>query len=286
MRLYLRTVRKLLGRAESSEDEYWKSPKAEQVLEHTAPEVRGEVERHIRGLGQRYFAAYAPPQIARHIEAAVQSKRDGLVVDAVHDPATGTTELIVCTRDRTGVFNAIAGALSSQLINVIGAAAFTAPDGVVVDSFTVSDARNGTPLTQAQIERIEQTLHAVLVDGDRIGDYMERARKKIFSLLQPKVPTRTRVHFDNDSSRTHTVIDIETGDRTGLLYDLSKMMSSADLDIASSRIVTDARRARDSFYVTRDGRKLTEAGEQRELESAILTAIHGERAGTPAEVAT
>ncbi len=274
MRLYLRTVRVLLGRAETSDEDFWHSTKADAIREATPEHLRGQVEAHIRGLGQRYFVAYSAEQIGRHIETMERAKQASLVVEAIPDAATGTSELIVCTSDRPGLFAAISGALSSHLIDVIAAAAFTAPDGIVVDSFTVSDARNGTPLTKAQTARIEQILHDVLIDGADIGDYMERARKKIFTLLQPKVPIRTRVQFDNESSRTHTVVDIETGDRTGLLYDLTRAFATARIDIASSRIVTDARRVRDSFYVSCEHQQIGDATEQQRIEKAVLEAIH------------
>jgi len=274
MRLYLRTVRVLLGRAETTGDAYWCSPKADTIREAAPETLRNQVESHIRGLGQRYFVAYTSDQIARHIDIIHRAKQHRLVVDAVADSDTGTSEIIVCTEDRPGLFAAIAGALSSHLIDVIHAAAFTAPSGIVVDSFTVSDARNGRPLTTAQTGQIEQVLHEILIDGADIGDYMERARNKIFTLLQPKVPIQTRVLFDNNSSSTHTVVDIETGDRTGLLYDLSNAFAQASLDISSSRIVTDARRVRDSFYVSRDHLQISDPDDQHTIEAAILNAIH------------
>jgi [protein-PII] uridylyltransferase len=274
MRLYLRTVRVLLGRAETTDEEYWRSPKADAIREATLEPLRGHVEDHIQGLGQRYFVAYPPDKIARHIDIIHRAKQDRLVVDTISDTATGTSEMIVCTEDRPGLFAAIAGALSSHLIDVIRAAAFTAPNGIVVDSLTVSDARNGRPLTTAQTGRIEQVLHEILIDGADIGDHMERARNKIFTLLQSRVPIQTRVLFDNDSSSTHTVVDIETGDRTGLLYDLCNAFAQARLDISSSRIVTDARRVRDSFYISRDHTKIIDPNDQHTIEAAILNAIH------------
>jgi len=274
MRLYLRTVRVLLGRAETSDESYWLSTKADAIREATPDDLRNHVEEHIQGLGQRYFVAYSTQHIARHIEIIQRAKTEGLVVDAIPDTDTGTSELVVCTKDRPGLFAAIAGALSSHLIDVIGAAAFTAPNGIVVDSFTVSDARNGTPLTTAQTQRIEQILQDVLLQGADIGDHMERARKKIFTLLQPKAPIRTRVQFDNRSSNNETVIDIETGDRTGLLYDLTHAFAEAQLDISSTRIVTDARRVRDTFYVSRDHQQITQTNDQDTIEKTILDAIH------------
>lgn len=57
----------------------------------------------------------------------------------------------------------------------------------------------------------------------------------------------TRVLFDNHSSKYHTVVDIKTGNRTGLLYDITRVMSELGLDISTARIVTDVQRVRDSL---------------------------------------
>jgi [protein-PII] uridylyltransferase len=84
---------------------------------------------------------------------------------------------------------------------------------------------------------------------------------------------RTRVAFDNQSSATHTVIDLETGDRTGLLYDIARAMTAAGLDIASARIVTDARRVRDSFYVTLNNHKIGAEAEEQ-VREVLHAAVH------------
>jgi UTP:GlnB (protein PII) uridylyltransferase len=51
-------------------------------------------------------------------------------------------------------------------------------------------------------------------------------------------------------------------------------MAEADLDISTARIVTDARRVRDSFYVQREGRKVKDELEQEEIRKGLHNAIH------------
>jgi UTP:GlnB (protein PII) uridylyltransferase len=51
-------------------------------------------------------------------------------------------------------------------------------------------------------------------------------------------------------------------------------MANAGLDISTARIVTDARRVRDSFYVTLDNGKIETAEKQDEFREVLHEAIH------------
>src|SRR5213075_3607796 len=62
-----------------------------------------------------------------------------------------------------------------------------------------------------------------------------------------RIPTRIR--FDNEASETRTVIEVETEDRIGLLYEISQTFSELDLDISAAKISTEKGAAIDSFYV-------------------------------------
>lgn len=257
-KLYLKAEKILLGRAEVLEDEFWKSPKADEVRRLVPEELRDEVDVHLQGLGERYFLAFSPRHIALHLECVAESREKRLALRCTTHEQTGMSEIVVCTADRHGLFSKIAGSFASQLIDINNAALFTRPDGCVVDCFTVRDATRGQPLTEHQFEAVEEVLRAVLLKEEDVQGYVDQSRRRLFALLQPRVAAATRVTFDDDSSRTHTVIDVETGDRTGLLYDITRAMADAGLDIATARIVTDVRRVRDSFYVTLNNQKLVE----------------------------
>ena len=144
----------------------------------------------------------------------------------------------------------------------------------MLDSCLVVDTRRHAPLTPAQIASIQEVLRRVLLEFEDVQDYVDSSRRRLFALLQPRVPVTTRIDFDNQSSRTHTVIDIETGDRTGLLYDITRAMAKLNLNISTARIATDARRVRDSFYVTRNSNRVLDPEPQEEIREEIHKAIH------------
>lgn len=273
-KLYLRTEKILLGRAEIVDEAFWNSPKADEVRALVPDSLTEEVEGHLKGLGDRYFLAFSPKHIAAHIACVDQARVSKLNVTCSVHEQTQMSEVVVSTMDRHGLFAKIAGSFASQLIDVNSAALFTRPDGYVVDCFTVFDAARGRPLTDAQFRGVERVLKAVLLDDRDIQEFVDQSRRRLFALLQPRIPVYTRVTFDNESSRTHTVIDIETGDRTGLLYDITRAEADAGLDIATARIVTDARRVRDSFYVTLNGHKIEDPQLQSDIRDTLHNAIH------------
>ncbi|MBI5092352.1 MAG: [protein-PII] uridylyltransferase [Candidatus Hydrogenedentes bacterium] len=274
LKLYLKSERILLGRSESMEEEYWKAQKAQEAAEQLKPELRPRVQEQLRFLGERYFFAFSPHHIAIHVECVAEAEQTGLAVRCTQNPETGMSEVVVSTQDQHGLFSKIAGSFTSQLVDVNGAALFTRPDGFVVDCFTVTDARFRRPLTEEEFKAFERVLRAVLLENQDIQTYVDQSRRRLFALLQPRTQVRTRVEFDNNSSRSHTVVDIETGDRTGLLYDITHALAKEGLDIASAHIATDARRVRDSFYVTMGNSKIVDEEAQAVIRDGLLDAIH------------
>lgn len=273
LKLFLKTERVLLGRAEVIEEEFWMLPKAEAVRQEAPPALRDRVEEHLRALGERYFIGFSPRHIAQHMSCLEAARKTGLAVQFNTYEETNMTEVVVCTHDRHGLFSQITGSFTSQLVDVWAAALFTLPDGYVVDCFTVFDASRRQPLTDAQCEGVRRVLQAVLMEREDVEQHVEASRRRLFALFQPRVPLRTAIGFDNRASRTDTVIDIETGDRTGLLYDITHALSEAGVDIQSARIVTDARRVRDAFYVRLNNKKLEDPAVQSMVQEALIAAI-------------
>jgi [protein-PII] uridylyltransferase len=81
----------------------------------------------------------------------------------------------------------------------------------------------------------------------------------------------TRVIFDNDSSERWTILDIETEDRLGLLYLVSKLFSESHIDISLAKISTEKGAAVDTFYIAEeDGQKITAPERQLALEEKLI----------------
>ena len=82
------------------------------------------------------------------------------------------------------------------------------------------------------------------------------------------------MHFDNDGSEIYTLIEVDTRDRPGLLYDLTRTLAAAHIYIASAQIATYGAQVVDTFYV-KDmfGLKIFSEAKQRALEKKLIKAI-------------
>ena len=84
----------------------------------------------------------------------------------------------------------------------------------------------------------------------------------------------TEITFDNEGSEIYTIIEVDTRDRPGLLFDLTRAISANNIYIASAVIATYGVQAVDVFYV-KDmfGLKLHSQSKRAALEKRLLQAI-------------
>ena len=223
-----------------------------------------ELNSHFDGLPARYFHIHIAPEILddlelvhRFIEQQVAEENRSLapIIGWQNEPDRGYNLVKICTWDRSGLFSKIAGSFSAVGLNILSAQIFTRRDGIVIDKFFVNDARTGALASREQREKFEGLLGKILTGGEvDLPALIERqriAQTHYQAYAGERMATQIRV--DNDASEARTLIEIETEDRLGLLYTISKTFASLRLDISAARIVTERGAAIDSFYVSDAG---------------------------------
>ena len=113
---------------------------------------------------------------------------------------------------------------------------------------------------------IEKTLHGEIIPKKVLKDKFKK-RERDFD-----VPTS--ITFNNEGSDIYTIIEVDTRDRKGLLYDLSKTLTHANIYIASAVISTYGVQVVDTFYV-KDmfGLKLHSKSKKEKIEIKLREAI-------------
>lgn len=261
-----------------------------QEISHLLPKSFGheELEAHFTTLPPRYFQITPEKEILtdltlvhRFMHHQIDEEDRALEPVLVwhNEPDRGYTSVRICTWDRAGLFSKITGCLSSAGINILSAQIFTRTDGIVLDNFFVTDAISGSMVARESRDRFENILFESLSTSDEV-DYRPlihkqgSARPLYQSVEGERIPTR--IHFDNDTSETRTVIDVETEDRVGLLYVISQALTECGLDIALAKILTEKGAAIDTFYVCEeDTQKVLFPDRQHYITSKIRSAIAG-----------
>jgi len=233
-----------------------------------------------------YLSAFTAQEVAAH--ARLSRRADDSGGAAAEGRVLGdrnASEVVVAAGDRPRLFADLAAAVTAAGANVLGARVFTSRSGRALDVFYVQDV-TGQPFggeAPKALERLARTLEAA-ARGEPIAQETRRTpdlgRAAAFAIT----PT---VMLDNDASETSTVVEASGRDRPGLLADLARTISDADLSILSAHIDSYGERAVDAFYVVDpDGRKVTDARRKSSLKTALEAVVvdEGEMQGRRANL--
>ena len=192
-------------------------------------------------------------------------------IDLHPDEDRDATRASFVMQDHHGIFARLAGALALVGANVVDARSYTTKDGYITDAFWIQDSE-GNAYEASKLPRlrqmIEKTLRGEIVARDALKSRDKvKKREKAF-----RVPTS--ITFDNEGSEIYTIIEVDTRDRPGLLYDLARTLAGANVYIANAVIATYGEQVVDTFYV-KDmfGLKYYTESKQRSLERRLREAI-------------
>ena len=230
--------------------------------------VKTELERHYTPYWQGLDLA-AQVVFARLLLRDVPN--DEIRIDAQQDNDRDATRVCFALADHPGIFSRLSGALALVGANVVDARTYTSKGEYATAVFWVQDS-DGNTYDDARLPRlksmIEKTLKGEIVTSRALetGDKIKK-RERPFD-----VPTH--IAFDNDGSEIYTIIEVDTRDRPGLLYDLTKTLADANVYISSAMIATYGAQVVDTFYV-KDmfGLKLYTKSRQDSLERKLRAAI-------------
>lgn len=196
---------------------------------------------------------------------------DGIAIDLHPDEDRDATRACFALADHPGIFARLAGALALVGANVVDARSYTSKDGFATAALWIQDAE-GSPFEEVRLPRLRQMIHKTL-KGEVVAEDAMQARDKIKKREQAfRVPTH--ITFDNEGSEIYTIIEVDTRDRPGLLYDLARTLASSNVYINSAVIATYGEQVVDTFYV-KDmfGLKFYSVTKQRTLERKLRDAI-------------
>jgi [protein-PII] uridylyltransferase len=247
-----------------------------------------ELDAHFGTLPPRYFLVNTAKQVVDDLLLAQRFFKLQLVDEAESalapvlgwhdDPDRGMTTVRVCTWDRAGLFSKIAGSLSAAGLNILSAQIFTRNDGIALDTFSVTDLRTAGVAATEQREKFYEVLHRALTKGDVDFPALIGRQKPHGHVFQAYTGERmpTQVRFDNESAEHRTRLEIETEDRLGLLYAISKTLGELNLDIVGAKIFTEKGAAIDNFFIREsDGKQVLTVERHQTIELKVRTAIAG-----------
>jgi [protein-PII] uridylyltransferase len=232
-----------------------------------AEAIEAEMERHyppfFLGLTVETQALFA-----RLRRGATEGK---VASDITADESRDATRACFFMADHPGLFSRLSGALALAGANVVDARSVTTTDGYACSVFWIQDDE-GSPYDPDRLDKLRRSVDRTL-KGEVVARDALKPKRKV-KKRESKFRVPTRVTFDNVSSDLYTVVEVDTRDRVGLLYDLTRALAGCNVSIASAIIATYGEQAVDVFYV-KDlfGLKITSANKMKTIEARLKDAI-------------
>jgi len=227
----------------------------------------------LASMPDRYLLSSSAEAVVAH--GAITRRHTGLVtVDIVPSTHADATELCIVAADRPGLLSLIAAALAMSRLEVLAAQIYSREtDGPraheAVDLFWVQGRSEGKEAVIRALPKLRRDL-----EGLASGAVEPRIQLGAATARRAGPKIATRVAIDQRASPRHTLLEVTTLDRPGVLFAIANALFTLGLTIAVAKIATEGTRVADVFYVTNgDGTKLEPGPGTDAVRDAILVAL-------------
>lgn len=199
--------------------------------------------------------------------------KNGTEVSVFFKNDVSFTNITVITKDKISLLSKLCGSFVINDLNIHDAKIFTRRDGIIIDSFNVTDFRTHTIVDESRYEKIKGSIINLLSENLNIAKEIQgvkaRWKRLTNNLLDSTIPLEVEFEEHDDFN----IIDISAPDKIGLLYYITNKMSELGLTVAFAKISTKADGVLDAFYVNMSNGKKIKPSEYQFIRTEIIKEI-------------
>lgn len=242
----------------------------EDISQHSDAITESHAKEHIDSINDLgYFSQFSGKEIAYHIEEI----RKGINLSVIFKDLNGFTNITIITKDFPSLLSKICGVLAVNDVNIQDAKIFTRKDGIIIDTFNVTEFRTHQKVVESKYQKIEIDLKKVVVGLLQLSKEVASMKSKWWR-IESKLFKRTgQVKIIFEKHEKYTIIDVFSPDRLGFLFQVTSKMNELGLNVYFAKISTKGDDIVDSFYVLDRNKKKISSNDQEFIISEITEAI-------------
>ena len=236
-----------------------------------SPNITEEaVKDHIDSIDDlAYSHHFGAEEIARHIEEIEK----GSVVSVLFSESNGYTGITVITKDFPSLLSKLCGVLAINDINIHDAKIFTRKDGIVIDTFNITDFSSHKKLDKERFGKIEDDMSLAVRGLLQLGKEVALLKSKWWRIESKLFKKKGNVKVAFENHERYTIIDVHSPDRLGFLYHVTSKMNELGLNIFFAKISTQGDEIVDAFYVLDRNSKKISPNDYEFIKNEITSAI-------------
>ena len=205
-----------------------------------------EIENSIKILPNEIYLNNNQKKIIKFLQI-IQKYKKTTCIQFSQDKQRLATEITVYTKDKPGLLYKLSGAVFISGFNVIEAKVSTLKNGMALDVLWVRDL-NGLMLDNLyHFPKLKEIMYRILSNNFSLKEKIRNEKNKY--LKKNLFNINTKIFIDNNMSKKHTILEINTFDRIGLIYDLTRKLYKLGFKISSAKILIIGKGANNIFYI-------------------------------------
>ncbi len=242
-----------------------------EISKHSDLISESDVKEHLESMHDDigYTSQFSEKEIARHIEEIGSEKEIAVMFKEFGD----YTNITIITKDFPALLSKLCGVLAINDVNIHDAKIFTRKDGIVIDTFNVTDFRTHKRVDPSKYKKIETDLTNALTGYLEVNKEVSLLKSRWKRIEQKLFRRSGQVKVSFDNHERYTIIDVFSPDRLGFLYHITRKMSELGLVIHFAKISTKGDDIVDSFYVLNQRGKKISPSDQTFIKEELINTI-------------
>jgi [protein-PII] uridylyltransferase len=241
-----------------------------EITKHSDEISEDHVQEHIESINDiTYTTLFTDEEIAKHVEEI----QKGTNVSVLFKELPGFTNITVITEDFPSLLSKLCGVLTINDANIHDAKIFTRKDGIVIDTFNVTDFRSHQPLDSDKYLKLKKDFNSVVAGLLQLPQEIAMMKSKWWRIESKFFKRSGQVKILFEDHERYTIIDIFSPDRLGFLYHVTSKMNELGLIIYFAKISTKGDDIVDSFYVLDRNAKKVSPNDYELIKSKLTETI-------------
>ncbi|MCU0342573.1 MAG: HD domain-containing protein [Ignavibacterium sp.] len=227
------------------------------ISKHSSKITENNVQDHFESLHDDlgYANHFTDEEIALHIEEIIKGDSVSVLFKELDD----FTNVTVITKDFPSLLSKLCGVFAINDANIHSAKIFTRKDGIVIDTFLVTDFRTHKRVDTNKYEKIKEDFYSVINGFLELHQEVAKLKSRWWRIENKLFKRSGQIKITFEKHDRYTIIDVHSPDRLGFLYHVTNKMNKLGLIIYFAKISTKGDDIVDSFYVLdRNGHKVSQ----------------------------
>ena len=208
-----------------------------------------------------YFLRHSVDDIIRQTEQRLKQPDVSTLIKIRAFDNDGTIEIFVLTKEKPGVFSAIAAALDNLQLNILDAKINTASNGDLLNTYIVNGPKRDVEEISSKV--YEHLSHIVKIDLS----YVYTPRKMTLFKSSPII------NYQNSDQNKYTILELYTNDRPGLVSIVAQVFIDCKIHLINAKLVTLVDQVENVFFITTLDHKILSANRKLQLKKALVHAL-------------